>query len=420
MGIATARLELEKLSTLTTENISTISDTIATISSKPVSELSKQNFTTSILDPILKSGAAGINTGISILENTACSAAAGILGVYDSLDIKLPKMQTAMFKDLQKDFKAFVDNVKPNINLSDYKISKPGCADKELSARLDKLYDQVKSLDLKKGIIPREAEALLGGIIGATALNSLKSTGLFNADLKSIVAGVKGELVSKLNANTLSLKEKLELQKYFDKAGSIDPTGMLGINSLITKLSTARVFDTLNAFNGATAVAYLDGMLTDGESRTVVMSSLTNSIANSTPDSIEDKLLLMSSFKETSTDTAVGITDSLYARTDTEKVLSILGDSSSTSKSPMSNYEMITDGLSVMNPNWDKDDTGISNLSIVSDNMRMVDLSNSQVNSRSYTGTVSGDYSTTIDNALAISILNTFSSQQPSLNCGCS
>lgn len=411
MAISDDRLGLESISKITVNNFSSYSDTSKLLNAESLSSITTDEV--SMLDPVLRLGSNAISGTLGVFEEGLCTA-------LEALDIKLPKFQTNLLRDLNKDFSNLISSLKPNINLSDYKISTNGCSNANAQKKLDSLYNSVKSLSLPKSLLNANYETALDNLISNNLSTTLSGLGLSSATLASITSKIKSNIVSITGVSGLTVNEKLALQKLLANAGT-STSNIASTSSTVNKITTSATLTALMDTDSSLASKYVNNLLSSSTvDRSTVLSAIAYSISNSNNTTVNDKLSLMQEVMATTTP-ETSVSDTLSTRIDTSSLLNTLNTDSTVTMTPSADYDTLVSSLDMLSPSWNVDSLGNTNYSSVSNNASIADLSNKKLLDTSMDMTVleSGETSTTLNSASTISILNAFSSSKPTINCGC-
>jgi hypothetical protein len=423
MGISENRLKLVDAIKYHTDNFESTSDTNARLNSTSFSADNKDNETpTTIIKPNLLT--EEINNLIGGVTESACAAAEGLFSAYDTVVAKIPKIDTALLKDLENDFNNVVKDIKGNI--AEYadalrigNIKFKGCSNQATKQRLESIYNRVKSINFSNLTISSLREEYLNKTINDLLDGNITLSGLVANDLNALTNDIKTKLLAATGISGLTVNQKLLLQKLFgnkvDVINSItdQSSDIAGSNETLSKLVLSAIFDQTSKTNPElTATMVSNLLLNPSTNRDVVIKALTGSIKNSNPRNIENNLTLLNSIVNTNTNGSVAISDKAAMRTNTANILKTISNSKTNSNSPTSDYNNIILGLSNLDSNWATDATGTTNYSTVGSNSRIVDLANSVTLSASAdkTSLTSNVYTTALSSSEKIAILGKFNS----------
>jgi hypothetical protein len=423
MGISENRLKLVDAIKYHTDNFESTSDTNARLNSTSFSADTKDTETpTTIIKPNLLT--EEINNLVGGVTESACAAAEGLFSAYDTVVAKIPKIDTALLKDLENDFNNVVKDIKGNI--AEYadalrigNIKFKGCSNQATKQRLESIYNRVKSINFSNLTISSLREEYLNKTINDLLDGNITLSGLVANDLNALTNDIKTKLLAATGISGLTVNQKLLLQKLFgnkvDVINSItdQSSDIAGSNETLSKLVLSAIFDQTSKTNPElTATMVSNLLLNPSTKRDVVIKALTGTIKNSNPHNIENNLTLLNSIVNTNTNGSVAISDKAAMRTNTANILKTISNSKTNSNSPTSDYNNIILGLSNLDSNWATDATGTTNYSTVGSNSRIVDLANSVTLSASADKTLltSNVYTTALSSSEKIAILGKFNS----------
>lgn len=423
MGISENRLKLVDAIKYHTDNFESTSDTNARLNSTSFSADNKDNETpTTIIKPNLLT--EEINNLIGGVTESACAAAEGLFSAYDTVVAKIPKIDTALLKDLENDFNNVVKDIKGNI--AEYadalrigNIKFKGCSNQATKQRLETIYNRVKSINFSNLTISSLREEYLNKTINDLLDGNITLSGLVANDLNALTNDIKTKLLAATGISGLTVNQKLLLQKLFGNKVDVingitdQSSDIAGSNEILSKLVLSAIFDQTSKTNPElTATMVSNLLLNPSTKRDVVIKALTGTIKNSNPHNIENNLTLLNSIVNTNTNGSVAISDKAAMRTNTANILKTISNSKTNSNSPTSDYNNIILGLSNLDSNWATDATGTTNYSAVGSNSRIVDLANSVTLSASAdkTSLTSNVYTTALSSSEKIAILGKFNS----------
>lgn len=390
MAISEERLGYDSLVSASQINYSTASDTAALTESKSLSDA----YTAAQLNTSLNS--SGTSSKGSILDN-----AFGNFSLDNCGNSGLPSY-------LRNG--NYYDGMLRNLG---YGGNNAVCSKQRSSNPFDSALGNVNNIgqlgNFKLGI-PAVRENMMDSMITSQAKSYLGDAGGLISIPMCLITDVKRGLLSGLNKIGSSLSSKLSIANLFNlKLSSCMSKALAtaGNNNTVGKLTSSSLINNYSAMDNSSAATTLSGMVNSGSiSNNTLLSGFSHTLSNGSDNNVENKLYLLNSVQKNVEDKSL---TSIYTKGNSENVLNNLNESNYISNSPSSDYKQVTQALDYVDASWDKDNTGSTNLYRSVGNKRLTTLAAATVNSNVVTDT-SGEYTTNLDRASEIYILNSFAS----------
>lgn len=388
MAISEERLGLDSLVAASQINYSTASDTAALTETRSLSDSYAKAQTSNILNPGSNSSSMMNNAfGNFSLDNCGNSELPSYLRNGNYYD--------GMMRDLA------------------YGGNNGVCSRQRSSNPIDSALGNVNNINRLgnfKMAIPTAREGMVDGMINSQAKSYLgDASGLVSIPM-CLISGVKRGLLNSLNKIGSTLSSKLSLSGLFNnKLSSCMSKALVsaGNNNTVGTLTSSGIVSNYSNMDNRFASNSLGTMVSSGSiSNNSLLSGFSHSLSNGTDNNVENKLHLLNSVQDNNDNQSL---TSIYTKGNVDNVLSNLNNSQTVSNSPSSDYANVTKALDYVDPSWDKDSSGETNLYRATGNARLNTLATAEVNT-SGVNNISGVYDTEIDRSTSIVILNSFAS----------
>lgn len=384
MAISTDRLGLDNLSTLTTSNYSTLSDTTSITQARSLSD----TYSSSQLSALTPQIAVG-NTNLSQI---------GIFGNNCNTALPASANNSRYTRSL-------------NNNLG-YGGNNSICS--RNTNPLDAAFGNINNLNNFNNFrvkIPQVRESMLDSLITSEA------TSMFGSTLGSIIAiplcllsAIKNGILSAINKIGSTLANKLGLSNLFNlklaQCLSKALSGTSGVNSTITQVTTGTMINNLSATDTATSSSMLSSMVASGATtNSNLISGFGYSLAQENDENVVNKLYLYNAVASTSSDEE--LLSTAYTKGNIDNVMTNLGNANvTTTTDPSDDYKDITKSLSYVDNSWNKDNDGNQNLYRTNGNAPLSILANANLTSNTTTNLSGTIPASSVSDAEAISIIN--------------
>jgi len=381
MAISENRIKFDKIRSLTSLEFDSKADVT-----------NKNPTNTTIAGATLSSSKTSVFDKKSKTEVPSVDKALGNFDPDDnSIDVNMPKLLKESLAKVNIDTSLSVDKTNgflDNLSPIDIKLS-------TVSTPIP-VFQPIKSVS--EGKIDSLISNLSKSVLGNEFKKSMDPN-RFKAMLKNNLASVNSITGPALGARN-SIANIAESCGYMNNALNFNLTGLFG------SIFFGTLFDSILCMVVDAVLGFIQNVLKiDPINSVPILNGLANSLRKDKDKSVNDKLMIMGAIKSNTP----GTSNDIYTKGIAVNINKTTKDSEPETNSMSSEYKNVTESLDTLDPDWDKDNDGNRNLSMLKGNKRFHSLAaNNNKNTVNESETFDGSASTNLNRSNEIAVLNAF------------